>query len=138
MLRASLLAIPLLGALGLVACSKDDKDSTGETPAATTEAASGAAVGAVGPDGVRTIAIEAGMKGYVPDKIVGKPGEKLRLVFTRTVDGECLAELKTPDGAKIELPKGSPVEVAVTVPESGSLAFACGMDMFHAQIVPGA
>ena len=135
MLRASLLAIPLAGALVLAACAKDDK---GKTPSATTETAATAVVGVVGPDGVRTISIEAGMKGYVPDKIVGAAGEKLRLVFTRTIDGECLAELKTPDGAMIELPKGSPVEVAVTVPESGSLTFACGMDMFHAQIVPGA
>lgn len=132
MLRASSLVLVFVGATGLVACSKDDQ---AKAPTSSSEAASAAAVGTVGPDGVRTIAIEAGMEGYVPDKIAGKPGEKLKLVFTRTVDGECLAELKTPDGKLVELPKGSPVEVAVTVPDSGALTFACGMDMFRGQIV---
>ena len=47
--------------------------------------------GVVGTDGVRQVAIEAGMDGYVPDTIPGKPGEKLVLVFTRTAEGECLA-----------------------------------------------
>jgi plastocyanin domain-containing protein len=142
MLRASplvvALVVALVGAPGLVACSKEDAKAPAKTAAkdsAKDAAKAAAALGTIGPDGVRTIAIEAGMEGYVPDKIAGKPGEKLKLVFTRTVDGECLAELKTPDGALIQLPKGSPVEVAVTVPDSGALTFACGMDMFRGQIV---
>ena len=81
------------------------------------------------------ISIEAGKDGYVPDKIAGKPGEKLMLVFTRTVDGECLAELKTPDGKLVPLPKNSPVEIAVTVPQDGEVQFACGMNMFTGSIV---
>jgi len=89
----------------------------------------------VGKDGVRRIQVEAGQDGYVPDKIPGKPGEKLMLVFTRTVDADCLAQLKTPDGKLVDLPKGKPVEVAVTVPQTGQLGFACGMDMFHGVIV---
>lgn len=128
MLRASLFALVVLGS----ACTKQEesKPTQPAKPApATTQ------TGTVGADGVRTVQIEANVQGYVPDKISGKPGEKLKLVFTRTVDGECLAELKTPDGKKIELPKGTPVEVAVTVPESGALTFACGMDMFTGQIV---
>ena len=57
--------------------------------------------------------------GYKPERIVGKPGEKLNLVFKRTVEGECLAKLKTPDGKVIDLPMNTPVEVAVTVPQQG-------------------
>jgi plastocyanin domain-containing protein len=91
--------------------------------------------GTVGADGVRTIAITARADGYAPDRIPGKPGEKLKLVFTRTVEGECLAELKTPDGKSVALPMNTPTEVAVTVPQDGEVKFACGMDMYHAVIV---
>ena len=57
------------------------------------------------------------------------------LVFTRTVEGECLAQLKAPDGKLHELPMGKPVEIPVTVPASGELAFACGMDMYTGVII---
>ena len=126
------LVVVIAMAFSLVACSKEGSKETKETkspPAAT------ATTGTVGSDGVRKISIEAGKDGYVPDKIPGKPGEKLMLVFTRTVDGECLAELKTPDGAVVVLPKGSPVEVAVTVPQDGEVRFACGMGMYTGSIV---
>ncbi len=117
--------------LGLVACSKDDSTAKKKpAPAATTTS-----TGTVGTDGVRRIAIEAGKDGYVPDKIPGKPGEKLMLVFTRTVEGECLAELKTPDGKLTVLPMNAPVEIPVTVPADGEVRFACGMDMYFGTIV---
>jgi len=86
-------------------------------------------------NGVRRIEIDAGKDGYRPERIAGKPGEKLMLVFKRTVEGACLAELKTPDGKLVELPMNKAVEVPVTVPTSGELAFACGMDMFKGVIV---
>ncbi len=116
-------------ALGLAACSKEGSKEIKETKQPP------AASATVGTDGVRKIAIEAGKEGYVPDKIPGKPGEKLMLVFTRTVEGECLAELKTPDGKTVVLPMNSPVEVAVTVPQDGEVRFACGMDMFTGTVV---
>jgi plastocyanin domain-containing protein len=114
--------------LALAACSKDAKAPKKAPPATIT-------TGTVDTEGVRTIAIEAGKEGYVPDKIPGKPGEKLKLVFTRTVEGECLAELKTPEGKVLPLPMNAPVEVAVTVPQEGEVKFACGMDMFTGVIV---
>lgn len=114
-------------ALALVACKKEAKvEPTGPTPASA---------GTVGPDGVRRIAVEAGIEGYKPDRIGGKPGEKLMLVFTRTVDSTCVEQLKTPDGKLVDLPKGKPVEVAVTVPQTGEVGFACGMDMLHGTVV---
>jgi plastocyanin domain-containing protein len=119
MIRAALLALVVVG------CKKEPEPPK---PAA-------AAPAQVTKDGVRRIEVEAGQDGYVPARIPGKPGEKLMLVFTRTIDADCLAQLKTPDGKLVDLPKGKPVEVAVTVPQSGELAFACGMDMFHGVIV---
>ena len=119
-----MIRIALLVGLGLVAC----KDKGGEDKAKVVETATS-------KDGVRRVSVDAGNDGYTPAKIPGKPGEKLMLVFTRTVDAACLSQVKTPDGKLIDLPKGTAVEVAVTVPQSGQLTFACGMDMFHGVVV---
>src|SRR5579859_30335 len=127
--RSSAVAVAaVLGAgLALAGCKKDAKvEPAGPTPVTA---------GTVGPDGVRRVAVDVGKEGYKPDRIGGKPGEKLALVFTRTVDATCVSQLKTPDGKLIDLPKNSPVEVALTVPPSGELGFACGMDMFHGAVV---
>jgi len=121
-----------IGALSLCLCviaacdkggKKDDKAAPPPAAAVTTA------------DGVRTIPVAATADGYTPDKITGKPGEKLKLVFTRTVDSSCLAQLKAPDGSMVDLPMNKAVEVAVTVPQTGQVGFACGMDMFHGVIV---
>ena len=132
MIRIALLSLSF-GAL--VACSKksENKPAPAPPPAAVT-------AGNVGSDGLRHIAVEASTKGYTPDKIAGKPGEQLVLVFTRTADSECISQLKAPDGKMVDLPLGKPVEVAVTVPKTGEVGFACGMDMFHGVVVaqPGA
>jgi plastocyanin domain-containing protein len=116
-------------AVAVFACRGDAK----APPAAP--AVAPVTAGTVGADGIRRVAIEANIKGYQPDRIAGKPGEPLVLVFTRTVDAACLAQVKTPDGKRVDLPKGTPVEVAVTVPTTGEIGFACGMDMFHGTIV---
>jgi plastocyanin domain-containing protein len=93
------------------------------------------AVAMTAADGTRHVAVEAGKDGYVPDKIAGKPGEKLVLTFTRTVDASCISQLKAPDGQMVDLPMGKSVDVAVTVPQTGEVGFACGMDMFHGVVV---
>lgn len=113
-----------------LSCKKDEADA--KPKAAPKEAP--VTAGKV-ENGTRRVDIEAGSKGYVPERIAGKPGEKLVLVFKRTIEGECLAELKTPDGKLVKLPMNETVEVPVTVPQSGELAFACGMDMFKGVIV---
>jgi plastocyanin domain-containing protein len=126
MIRIALLS------LALVACSKkadDKKPAPPPPPAATTTA------GTVGSDGLRHIAVEANKEGYKPDKIAGKPGEQIVLVFTRTADSECISQLKAPDGKMVDLPLNKPVDVAVTVPKTGEVGFACGMDMFHGVVV---
>lgn len=123
MLRVALLVLVTLAS----ACKKEDKPAKAKSAPVT--------AGTVQADGVRRVEVEAGQEGYVPDKIAGKPGEKLMLVFTRTVDGECLAQLKAPDGKLHDLPKGKPVEISVTVPADGEVSFACGMDMFKGVVV---
>jgi plastocyanin domain-containing protein len=128
MLRISLAFAVAVG-LGLGGCNKESKAKPAPSQTAPSTA------GTVGADGVRKVAIEAGKDGYVPDRIAGKPGEKLVLVFTRTVEASCIDQLKTPDGKVVALPKGTPVEVAVTVPASGEVGFACSMDMYRGKVV---
>jgi plastocyanin domain-containing protein len=122
------LAIAFSMVVMAAACSKKE-------PAVTTQQTAGLTTGAVGADGVRRVAIEANTSGYVPARIEAKPGEKLVLVFTRTVDGECLAKVKVAGGEAVELPMNKAVEVPVTAPASGEIKFACGMDMFTGVIV---
>jgi plastocyanin domain-containing protein len=114
--------------LAFVGCKKAEKADQPK-PVATTK------TGTVDPAGVRTIEITANENGYVPDRIPGKPGEKLKLKFTRTIEGECLSQLKLPEGKVIELPMNAAVDVDVTVPADGEVKFACGMDMFFAVVV---
>lgn len=123
MIRALVITSLVLG----VGCKKaeDAKPTPGVPPVAAV----------VGADGVRHIAIVAGPDGYAPDTIKGKPGEKLVLVFTRTVEGDCLAKVKTPDGKEVALPMNKPTDVAITVPQTGKVEFACAMDMFKGVIV---
>jgi plastocyanin domain-containing protein len=130
MVHARVSSLLFVGMLTLGACGKS---GTQEQPKGAKEAA--VTTGNVSPDGVRRVEVDAGKDGYVPARILAQPGEKLVLVFTRTVEGACLAELKTPDGALVQLEMNKPVEIAVTAPTSGELAFACGMDMFRGAIV---
>jgi plastocyanin len=147
-MRSIVVAIACVGlAVASAACKKEAGDTkpAEPAPAATAPAAAPAAApapaaaAATDNDG-RRVAIEANKDGYTPAKIPGKPGEKLVLEFTRTFDADCIAKLKTPDGQTIELPMNKPVDVAVTVPQTGEVGFACGMDMFHGVVVaqPGA
>jgi plastocyanin domain-containing protein len=126
-------SLAVLVLLGLSACNKGkDKKDDGPrpNPVATIE------TGKRDAEGVRSIEIEAGKEGYVPVRIPGKPGEKLKLVFTRRASGgECMAQLRQPDGKVVELPIDKPYEVAVIVPDEGEVTFACGMDMFTGVVV---
>jgi hypothetical protein len=143
---AIVVAIACVGlAVASAACKKEAADTKpaepapAAAPAAPAAAPAPVAAAATDNDG-RRVAIEANKDGYTPAKIPGKPGEKLVLEFTRTFEADCIAKLKTPDGQTIELPMNKPVDVAVTVPQTGEVGFACGMDMFHGVVVaqPGA
>src|SRR5262245_9938345 len=135
-MRAFLVATLALATATATAAAGCKKESPEAKPAPTATAP--ATSGVPGVDGVRRVPVEAGKDGYVPGRIEGKACVKLTLVFTRTVDGDCLAKVKVADEAPVDLPKGQAVEVAVTVPASGELRFAFGMGMFTGVIVPGA
>ena len=83
---------------------------------------------------VRGVDIDASKDGYSPARIVGKPGEKLVLVFKRTIEADCLAQVKVADGAPVELPMNTPVEVAITPEKEGKMVLQCWMAMVKATI----
>ena len=114
-----------------VACKRAD-DAAPKKETSTTTAPAPAVASA---DGTRHVTIEANKDGYAPDRVAGKPNEKLVLDVTRTIDAECLAKLVTPDKKSYDLPLNKQVAIPVTVPDKGELTFACGMDMFHGTIV---
>ena len=126
MTRALVLAVSLL----VGGCDKGDTAKPKAAPAAASPSA-----GEKGSDGLRHIAIEVNKEGYTPSTIAGKPDEKLVLTFTRTADSTCIAQVKVPDGSLVDLPLNKPVDVPVTVPKTGQVGFACGMDMFHGVVV---
>jgi plastocyanin domain-containing protein len=126
MLRAMRVAL-LLAITVVLGC---DKEPAGKPPPVKAPVTAGT----TGADGIRRIAVEASRRGYQPGEIAAKPNEKLVLVVTRTVDGECLSQFKVADGPVIDLPMNTPVEIPVTMPASGKLTFACGMDMFTGTI----
>jgi plastocyanin domain-containing protein len=123
MLRAMRVVL-LLVITVLVGCSKEEARTRPAPVKAPVTA------GTTGTDGVRRIPVEASRKGYQPGEIAAKPNEKLVLVFTRTVEGDCLSKVKVADGPAVDLPMNTPVDVPVTMPATGKLTFVCGMDMF--------
>lgn len=125
MIRAILFAALALAS----ACNKSD------TAAAAPAPKPAPIVATVGADGLRHIAVEASNEGYKPDKIPGKPGEKLVLTFTRTGDSSCISQVKAPDGKLVDLPLNKPVDVAVNLPQTGEVTFVCGMGMFHGTVI---
>ncbi len=130
-MRAMRLAV-IFALVAAVACSKSDSKSK-PAPAGPAPVTAGF----VGADGVRSVPIAVKTAGYVPDQVMAKPGEQLKLVFTRVEPTECGAQVKVDNGPVHDLPMNKPVEIAVTVPASGKVQFACGMDMMTGVVIVG-
>jgi plastocyanin domain-containing protein len=82
------------------------------------------------------VAVTVDGEGYHPATIRAAAGRQLTLVFTRTTDECCGQQLVFPStNVRRDLPLNQPVEVPVTVPATGSLAFTCGMNMYQGSVV---
>ncbi len=88
----------------------------------------------VGPD-VREIAVTA--KGFEPARVEVPPGKPVILRFTRKVQDTCADAVDLQgDPVRHMLPLDMPVEVKLTAPASGQVAFACPMQgMIHGAVV---
>lgn len=137
------LLAPLLAGLALGGCKdKSQTEPTAATPPSVAQPAAGQpaaaqAAAAAQPAGARRIDVNVGKFAYKPDRITGKPGEPLVLVFHWSTDaGECGHELLLPDNRKVVLNDGKPTEVALTMPtDKKELGFTCGMNMLKGTLI---
>jgi plastocyanin domain-containing protein len=87
-------------------------------------------------DGRPELSVSVDAVGYHPDQLHAKAGKPVRLLVTRTTDDGCGQQLVVPSmHLKYDLPLNQPVAIDLTMPQSGTLAFACGMDMYKGQII---
>jgi plastocyanin domain-containing protein len=87
-------------------------------------------------DGRPVIAVNVLESGYEPARASADAGTKVRLVFTRKTDEGCGQQIVIPAlGIRRDLPLERPVAVDVTMPDSGVLAFTCGMAMYKGSVV---
>jgi plastocyanin domain-containing protein len=108
----------LLALVVLAACKN--------SPPAPPKAASGS--------GVVDVAVTD--RGFEPDRVEAAPGQPVTLRITRTVAETCADAVQVQgDPVRHLLPFGKAVEVRVTAPPSGELAFACPMNMIRGTIV---
>jgi len=120
----TLVLIALSAALVTVAACKKDPPPAPRAPAEVVAPASG------------RVPVTVDGEGYRPATIRAAAGRQLTLVFTRTTDECCGQQLVFPTASvRRDLPLNQPVEVPVTVPASGSLAFTCGMSMYQGAVV---
>lgn len=82
------------------------------------------------------VEITVGDAGYTPNKVHATRGEPLTMVFTRTTESICGAEVVIPEhNIRKQLPVNEPVEVTFTPTNTGRLAFMCGMSMMKGAII---
>ncbi len=87
-------------------------------------------------DGRPEVAVTVDAIGYHPETSHAKAGKPVRMLVTRTTDDGCGQQLVVPSlHLKYELPLNQPVAIDLTMPASGDVKFACGMDMYHGSIV---
>lgn len=82
------------------------------------------------PAAGKTVQVTANEDGFVPNRIYVKKGEPLTLVVTRTTEKTCSTEIVVKEyGINQPLPLNKPVAVTFTPAKTGSIRYACGMDM---------
>jgi plastocyanin domain-containing protein len=74
-------------------------------------------------------------KGYTPNRVVVKAGQRLQLNFLRENPSNCLAKVLIPDfGIAADLPVNQLTSIEFTPEKPGEYAFTCGMNMFRGAI----
>ena len=92
-------------------------------------------VSAVLTGGTQTVRIQVN-GGYTPEKVVLKAGIPAKLEFERQDPSSCLEEVVFSDfGIKQFLPEKEVTTIKLTPQKPGEYTYACGMDMFHGQVI---
>jgi hypothetical protein len=116
-----------------------ERERLGLRPAAST--ANAGATPASSSDGrsneaARAAKVLVNEQGYEPATVTLRAGTLARITFVRTTDKTCGAEVVFPSlNIKRALPLNEPVVIEFTPAKSGDIAFACGMNMLHGNIV---
>ncbi len=85
---------------------------------------------------VQAVTVTLTEKGYQPESFKLKQGVPARVTFVRKVEATCGSEIVLADyNIKRELPFNQPVTVEFTPSKSGTIKFACGMDMLRGKIL---
>lgn len=109
----------LVLAAGAVACKEQ-----GSSPAKQETAA---------PTRVEITVVDSG---YEPAQVKAQVGKPLTLVFTRKSESHCGEEVVFPaQNIKRTLPLNEPVEITFTPEATGTIGFACGMDMYKGSVL---
>ena len=89
-----------------------------------------------GNETVQTAKVVVGEQGFEPARVALRAGIRARITFLRTTDKTCGTEVVFPSlGIKRALPLNQPVEIDLTPPKAGDIAFACGMNMLKGSVV---
>lgn len=80
--------------------------------------------------------IEITEQGYSPENVRLRRGVPAKITFVRLTDRTCGTEVVIKDfGINRSLPLNQPVTVSFTPKRSGSIVFACGMDMMRGKLI---
>ena len=122
-------------ALGLAAgCTATPPAEQAGTPAEAPAAAPAPDAPATPVDGVVAMTVDGA--GFHPNHIAAKVGQPITLAITRTTDETCGTEIVIPAlSIDRKLPLNERVEVTLTPDSTGTISFACGMDMLKGSIV---
>jgi plastocyanin domain-containing protein len=96
------------------------------------------AVGCTSADAAREqrVKITVTQKGFEPAVVTVRAGRPVVLLVTRKTDRTCATELVLKaHGIDEKLPLNQTVEIRFTPERSGTLEYACGMDMYKGKIV---
>jgi len=94
------------------------------------------AAAAVTPEGVQQVEIAVTPQGFVPAEIHVKAGRPVRLVVTRETATTCATSIVIKDfGIDRELPLSQPVEITFTPAKTGTIRYACAMDMLGGVLI---
>lgn len=84
----------------------------------------------------KVIEVSVTGEGFVPASIRVEKGEKVRLAVTRKTERTCVTEIVIKDlGINQKLPLNQVVAIEFTPTRTGSLRYACGMDMVSGVLV---
>lgn len=85
---------------------------------------------------VQTVKVLLTKDGYKPTSVTVRKGTPVRLTFVRQVEQTCGTEVVIATlNIRRELPLNKPVVVELTPDKSGTISFACGMNMLHGKII---